>query len=74
MIGTIEVIFYKPLALEWFVDPQEGKDPLEASYRHLLDPPFHFQLQKVEVELIGWLLKKLEFDKKVPIVIEKVNT
>jgi len=32
---------------------QGGKNLLEASYQHLLDPPLHLQLQKVEVELIG---------------------
>jgi hypothetical protein len=29
--------------------------PLEASYRILLENPFHAVHQKVEVELVGWL-------------------
>jgi hypothetical protein len=52
---------------------QIGKNPSEASYQHLLDPPFHLQLQKVEVELISWLLKTMGFDKKVLSLIGKVN-
>jgi hypothetical protein len=59
MNGTIEIIFYNALALEWLVDPQGGKDPSEASYRHLLDFPFHDPLQKVKVVLVFglWLGK-----------------
>ena len=33
---------------------QGGKNLSEASHRHLLDFPFHFQLQKVKVRLGGW--------------------
>jgi hypothetical protein len=52
---------------------QGGRNPSEASYRHLLDFPFHFQLQKVEVRLRGWLLKTMRLDKKLLILIEKVK-
>jgi hypothetical protein len=52
---------------------QGGKNLSEASYRHLLDFPFQFQLQKVEVRLRGWLLITIRFDKNVLILIEKVN-
>ncbi len=52
---------------------QEGKNLPEASYQYPLDPPFHIQLQKVEVELVGWLLKTMGFDKNVPSLIGKVN-
>jgi len=47
----METTFYKILVLEWFMGPQGGKNLSEASYWHLLDFPFHFQLQKVEVVL-----------------------
>jgi hypothetical protein len=54
--------------------PQGGiKNSSEVSYGHLLDSPLHSQLQKVEVELIGWLSKPMRFDKKVLSLIEKVN-
>ncbi len=53
--------------------PKEVKNSSEVSYWHLLDSPSHFQLQKVEVELIGWLFKPMRFDKKVLSLIEKVN-
>jgi len=36
-------------------------------------PPLHFQLQKAEVELTGWLFKPTRFDKTVLSLIEKVN-
>jgi len=49
MNGRIETTFYEILALEGFRDLQRGKNLSEASYRHLLDFSFHFQLQKVEV-------------------------
>jgi hypothetical protein len=49
--GRIETIFYETSVLEWFRGPQGGKNLSEASYRPLLDFPFHFQLQKVEVVL-----------------------
>jgi hypothetical protein len=38
-----------------------------------LDFSFHFQLQKVEVRLRGWILETRGFDKNVLILIEKVN-
>jgi len=59
MNGRIEATFYEILVLEGFRDLQRGKNLSEASYRHLLDYSFHFQLQKVEVRLRGWLLKMM---------------
>jgi hypothetical protein len=38
-----------------------------------LDFPFHVQLQKVGVELAGWLLEMILFDKNLVIPTEKVN-
>jgi hypothetical protein len=70
----VKTTFYETSVLEWFMGPRGDKSLSEAPYQHLLDFPFHLLLQKVEVELIGWLLKTLGFDKKVPIVIEKVNS
>ena len=57
-------MFYETLALGWFIYPQGAIKLLRASYRHLLDFPLHFQLQKVEVELKGWLLKRYDLIKK----------
>jgi len=47
--------------------------PLEASKWVLLVIPFHFQLQKAKVELIGWFSKPTRFDKTVLSLIEEVN-
>ena len=66
-------MFYKTLALEWFMAPQGAIKLLRASYWYFLDSPLHFQLQKVEVELIGWLLKAMRLGKTVLSLIEKVN-
>ncbi len=66
-------MFYETLALEWLMDPQGAIKLLRASYWHLLDFPIHFQLQKVEACLAGWLLKMMWSDRNVLIPVEKVN-
>jgi hypothetical protein len=46
--GRMQTTSYDTLLLEGIRSPQGGKNLSEASYRHLLETPFHNFLQKVK--------------------------